>query len=347
MRLVRSLSERKSILEIGCIKTLLFSAIVLSASIIGAIGIFQSQSKPTTVKENHFSVHWLGFNPIDYSSNYPEYYVCINNLRNDTLQMQIALLIKNQENRLYYFKVDKYGTPPSGWTIMPRKLGSVGIDESKQFIYDGALRSRPTLISEGRLTETINLIVQAYYDEGYTSLYSQDNFSVTFNLLDLTSTQWTVLLHDDFDDGGTHGWSYYKAGNGPYAEVKASLTYYRSPWYSLELHAWTGADYSHWVRAGFHKDFDIRLTGLNVSEIYLIYSIKSEENWRGHTESGVMIDGKTLFKSDVTPSTHTWYQFAVPLEKGAIRNVKILVMQKEGANMHTYAYLDDVYVIYK
>ena len=291
---------------------------------------------------NHFSVQWMGFAPTDYSSEYPEYYICINNLKDDPLTMQIALQIKNQEDSGYYFKVDQFVAPPSGWSILPMAVGFVDVDETKQFVYDNVFRSRPTSIAQGRLTESISLVVQAYYDAGYTNLYSQDDFTVTFNFLDLTSSDWTTLYHDDFDDGQTHDWTTVQEGHysGYYSsDVTISDTYYRSFQYSLRLHATAWGASSYWCRAGYRKSFDIGLA----SEVYLIYSLRSD-NWNAHDMYGVRINGVTYFKSDVTPGTNIWYQFAVKLKAAQLNDVNIWAVYA-GFNQHPYSYLDDVYVI--
>ena len=318
---------------------------VISASILATYITLRSQSGETTgieTKEdnNHFSVRWMGFAPADYSSEYPEYYICINNLKDDPLMMQIALQIKNQEDSGYYFKVDQFETPPSGWSILPVEVGFVDVDETKQFVYDNVFRSRPTSIPEGRLTESISLVVQAYYDAGYTNLYSQDNFTVTFNFLDYTSPEWTILYHDDFDDGQTHEWTSVCDGQG-YSSVAISDTYYRSFQYSLKLYANTYAGDTCWCHAGYKKSFDIGLA----SEVYLIYSLRSDN--LGADDVCVKINGVTYFKSDVTPGTSIWYQFAVRLEPAQLNDVEIWAVYVTGYNQRRYSYLDDVYVIAK
>lgn len=294
-------------------------------------------------EQNHFSVQWMGFAPTDYSSEYPEYYICINNLKDDPLTMQIALQIKNQEDSPYYFKVDQFAVPPSGWSILPMAVGLVHVDETKQFVYDNVFRSRPTSIPAGRLTESINLVVQAYNDAGYTNLYSQDDFTVTFNFLDVMSAEWTILYHANFDDGQTHDWTTNREGGYSYgASVAVSDIYYRSFQYSLRLDTHTGGDSRSWCRAAYRKSFDIGLA----SEVYLIYSIRSE-NWDAHNTHGVRVDGTTYFKSDVTPRANIWYQFAVKLKPAQLNNVEIWTAYVSGYGNHRYSYLDDVYVIAK
>lgn len=320
----------------------LYLSVVIAVSVFAIVGMpmLQSRYDATNLETNHFSVAWMGFSPTDYSSEYPEYYICINNLKDDPLTMQIALQIKNQEDSAYYFKVDQYSAPPVGWSILPMAVGLIDVDETVQLVYDNAYRSKPTSISTGRLIESVHLVVQAYYDPGYTNLYSQDDFTVTFNFLDLTSADWTILYHDDFDDGQTHEWTYVDDNLGGSTSIAVSDLYYRSFQYSLRLDAYSyGIGY--WNKAGYRKSLDIGLA----SEAYLIYSIRSE-NWNAHGEHGVRIGGTTYFKSDVTPETDIWYQFAVKLKPAQLNDVEIWTAYVSGDN-HRYSYLDDVYVIAK
>lgn len=327
-------------------------SVVISGTVLtaGTLKILYTQSQQIAQSDtaneasNHFSVQWMGFAPTDYGSDYPEYYICINNLKDDPLTMQIALQIKNQEDSGYYFKIDQFAVPPSGWSVLPMAVGFVDVDQTKQFVYDNVFRSRPTSIAQGRLTESISLVVQAYYDPGCTNLYSQDDFTVTFNFLDLTSLAWTTLYHDDFDDGTTQGWSSVLEGSRNYGDgIVASDTYYRSFQYSLRLYTYTRYNtYGSWCRTGYQKSFDIGLT----SEVYLIYSLRSE-NWVAHDERGVQINGITYFKSDVTPEANIWYQFAVKLKPAEANQVTIWMTYLGNVNADVYSYLDDVYVIAK
>ena len=298
------------------------------------------QRHAPTEDSNHFSVQWMGFAPSDYSSEYPEYYICINNLNDDPLKMQIALQIKNQEYSAYYFKVEQFVAPPAGWSILPMAVGIIGVDETVQFVYDNVFRSRPASIPAGRLTESISLTVQAYYDPGYSNLYSQDDFMVTFNFLDYTSPEWTVMYNDDFDDGQTSDWTYKKEGFSAYADLTTSDTFYRSFQYSLRLHGYiVGSGSNYWVRACYQKSFDIGLA----SEVYLVYSLRSE-NWESHTLYGVKINGVTYFRCDVTPEANVWYQFAIKLKAAELNTVEIWTLHKT-YSLEFYSYLDDVYVI--
>lgn len=331
------------------------SFIAVGLTVIIAISILVVVSKqPQTelqADKNHFSVKWMGFAPADYDNTYPEYYIAINNLADETLRMQIALQIKNQEANAFYFKVDQFSSPPSGWSIVPMAVGIVQVDETKSFVYDQAFRTRPTAISEGRLTESINLVVQAYYDSDYTSLYSQDNFSVTFNFLDVTSSAWTVLSHDDFEDGQTHGWSSgYEGTPGQESYYGASLTVsdteYRSIPKSLRLTAYVNW-WSIYCYAYYEKNFNVDW----VQEAYLIYSIRSED-WTGQYREGVKINGTTYFRSDNDSlEKNAWFQVALKLKRGQVNNVQIWAPYASASypNGHDEksSYLDDAYVIVK
>lgn len=319
----------------------LYLAVLMSVSAFVVVAAPRLQTKNEIASSHHFSVRWMGFAPTDCSNEYPEYYVCINNLKDDPLRMQIALQIKNQEASAFYFKVDQFAAPPSGWAIQPRYVGLIQVDETGQFVYDNVSRSRPVSIPQGRLTESISLMVQAYYDSGYTSLYSQDDFTVAFNFLDLTSTQWTVIYHDNFDDKQTRNWTSVSYGGGSYsATIDVTDIYYRSFQYSLRLD--TYASWNCYCCGGYKKIFDIG----SVQEVYLIYSIRSED-WLAHYDRGVTINGTTCFRSD-NPALerNVWFQVALRLRPSETNIVEIWSCNTGGL-IHTYSYLDDVYVIAK
>jgi len=333
----------------------IYLAIVIGVSSFIVVAMQKPKQNTEVSTSNHFSVVWMGFAPPDYSSEYPEYYICINNLKDDPLRMQIALQIKNQESSPFYFKIDKYGSPPSGWTILPGIVGKVDVDETKQFVFDNIFRSRPASIPEGRLTESITLVVQAYYDPYYTNLYSEDYFSITFNFLDYTSSQWAILYHDDFDDGQKQGWSVIYEGWGKFsdhygASISTTDLYYRSFQFSLQLYTWAkfftdiSGWYYSWARAAYTKSFNIGA----VSEAYLIFSLRSE-NWDAHMLYGIKINGVTYYKCDVTPSPNVWYQFAIKLKPCEVNTVQIWVAGAYSSptkpQVNIYSYLDDVYVI--
>lgn len=283
--------------------------------------------------QNHFSVRWMGFSP-SYSNKYPEYHICINNLKSDILAMSIALQIKNQEDSGYYFKIEKHTEPPAGWTIPSMTIGYVDKDETKTFTYSVS-RIKPTTIPEGLITENISLVVKAYYDPSLTDLYSQDSFNVTFNFIDRLASVWTTIYHDNFDDGTTQGWS----GIGHYPRISVSNTYYRSFKYSLRVNS----EYTnHGKEVGFSKTFTI---GSGVQKAYLIYSIRSDL-WGS---ARIEFDGVSYFQPDVQPQDNVWYQFTIPLPVSEVpgmsktTTVGIWALLADYGN--SFAYLDDVYVI--
>ncbi len=306
----------------------IYLAIVISVSAFVIVAAPRLQTKNDIALSNHFSVQWMGFVPT-YSSQYPEYYVCINNLATDPLTLQIALQIKNQENRSFYFRIEQNQTPPSGWSLFSYTIGLINKDETKTFTYS-ALRTKPASISQGKLTETISLVVKAYYDSLYTQFYSEDSFSVTFNFLDKTAGVWTTLYIDNFDDGTAHQWTGYSASG-------VSTDYYRSFQYSLKTSATTaGGTIEGWLK----KSFDI--SGA-FSEAFLIYAIRSS-NWA--SSNGVQLDGVKYFEPDVAPSANTWYQVAIKLPTSKITEVKIYTFYLSGYGSCS-SYIDDVYVVAK
>lgn len=303
-----------------------FSATILGTLLFGGASVWLfnehksiEQNNAQGIDENHFSVVYRGFIP-GYSTAYPDYYIAINGLKDSQLRMYLQLFLQNQEASGYYFMIDKYQTPPTGWTINPSFLGLIGVDGTMTYTYSNIFRDKPASITEGELVETINLVVKAYYDSGYTNFYSQDNFTVTYHLIDRASAVWTVLEYDNFEDGTTEGWS----GTG----LSLSTSFYRSFRYSLKGDSYYGTGYS--------KTFTI------VSPYvagYLIAPIRSNLI----PDFGVGIDGQTVFKLDTGMSANVWYQLTVPLHSGAT-SVGIS-MGNNGNSAQTY--MDDVYVIAK
>jgi len=277
----------------------------------------QDENAITNLNTNHFSVVYRGWIP-DYSTDYPDYYICINDLKDDPLQMYIQLVIQNQEASGYYFRIEQYETPPAGWTIYPYDIGYIATDGTLTFTYSEIYRSKPTSIPAGELNETINLALKAYYDASYTNLYSQDNFTVSYHLIDRASPAWTVIEHNNFDDQTTQGWS----GNG----ISVSTEYYRSFRYSLR---------SYSSEAKFQKTFSLA----GYTEVYLICAIKSNR----FPDIKIVIDGQTYFKPDVTPAPNTWYSFTIPLPVFPSSSPQLAIQL--GYYSTTHAYMDDVYVI--
>lgn len=302
-----------------------------------AISTFDQYRQNNSVEgeENHFSVRWMGFAPADYSNQYPNYCIDINDLKDSTLKMQIALQLKNQESNPYYFLIDNYGLPPANWTITPYKIGLIGVGATSQFVYSNISRTKPTSISMGLLTENASLVVKAYSDASYSNFYSQDNFNVTFNFIDRTAPVWSQLHHDNFDDATTQQWS-AQGSNSP--SVSASTEYYRSFQYSLKLAQGRYASNAH--EAALKKSFSV---SSSFTEAYLIFSIRSQ-SWAAD-QFKIVINGTTYFRSDIQPSTNRWYRFAIPLQTGKVSIVELWCLPNTTAWTYYYAYLDDVYVI--
>jgi hypothetical protein len=271
---------------------------------------------------NHFSVRWMGFFPT-YNSAYPDYYICVNDLLPSTLTMNIALQIKNQEASGFYFKIEKYVDPPAGWTVTPFTIGYIDVSQTLTITYVTSRPKPASPISGGRLSETIDLVVKAYYDSGYSNLYSQDNFPVNFHFIDRTAAGWTLLYNNNFDDGTVQGW-------GPSGYVTISTTYYRSYPYSLRLGGGT--------EVAFRKSFTVGA----FSEAYLVYALRFSAGVFGYLTPRILFDGIEYFRPDVQPATNVWYQFTIPLPSGKTTDV-----QMYAAYSSYYAYLDDVYVIAK
>jgi hypothetical protein len=304
-----------------------YVAVILAVSVfsvtLGSTTQSEIQYETTGSMKPHFSVHWMGFAPTDMQSTYPDYAICVNDLAPTTLSMSIAVQIKNQEDKGYFFRIAPWGSQPAGWNLPTSPLSFVNIGETYNFVYQPS-RTKPTSIPGGALKETISMVVGAYRDSGLTDLYSQDNFTATFRFLDRTSTAWSTISYNNFDDGTVQGWSAYNAAVDP--------TYYRSFPYSLRAGYSGGSHY-------FEKTFSI---GAGYGEAYLIYSLKSQ----GWSDYHVNFNSLTYFRPDSTPPTDLWLQFALPLGIGQTTTVRIDAGYWS-ASPGGYSWLDNVYVIAK
>lgn len=260
------------------------------------------------IEEAHFSVVWLGFKPT-YSDQYPDYYICINNLKDDSLKMYIQLKIENYENVSLYFMIDNYTEPTTGWFVGPQYFGLVAItDPIKTFTYSNLNRTKPGTIPEGSLHESVELVVQAYYDAEYTRFYSQDNFTINFHFIDVTSPAWTRLEYYNFDDQTTQGWV---AGLHKWQ-------YYRS--WPCSLAPASGYLY---------RNFD--LIG-NYTEAYFVAAV-----WTAAANPRVYLDDVQCFASETPSSVAAWHQIAIPLPLNKVTKVQV----------SSVSYLDDAYVLAK
>jgi len=277
----------------------------------------------STTQRHHFSVVWKGFSP-SYGNQTPDYYICINDLNASTLQMNIALHIQNFENNSYYFMITQYQTPPTGWSITPYYVGQINVDQGLDFVYSNLAREKPSSIPQGEITETISLVVKAYYDSSYINLYSQDNFTVNFNFIDRLSTSWTIMQYNNFDDGTPQGWTCQTYHGYPiWGWVQdwqiQSYNIYRS--WPNSIH--TGD--SNYLQ----KTFDT--TG-PFTESYLISAFYHN----GAEDLTIYVNGSPAYKVDLARSGVTWYQYCIPLPLSRTVDVSINCFSGN---------LDDVYLI--
>jgi hypothetical protein len=289
-----------------------FAAIYIAIIVVGSaftISWATMLNRPTIATETaktHFSVIWTGFKPT-YSDEYPDYYVCVNNLKDASLKMYVQLKIENYENVSLYFMINQYTTPPADWFVGPQYFGLVLITNPiAYFTYSNLNRTKPASITGGSLHESVEVVVQAYYDEGYTQFYSQDNFTINFHFIDVTSPAWTRLEYYNFDDQTTQGWS-------------GSLhkwQYYRSWPCSL-----TGSS--------IYRNFD--LIG-NYTEAYFVAAV-----WQYAHSPRVYLDDVLCFMSEMPPSSAAWHQIAIPLPLNKVIKVQV----------SSVSYLDDAYILAK
>ena len=264
----------------------------------------------TSSEGNHFSVVWKGFQP-DYSNETPDYYICINNLKDEVLNMHIAMKIENFEDSGYWFMVGPYEPPPQGWNIEDCKIGFIRVDEIKEFVYENISKVRPDSIPQGIFTESIHLVVKAFRDPDYSDLYSQDDFFVNFHFIDLTSTAVHIIDQDNFDSETDEGWKYgYVVLYRVYRSWPASYSFY------------------HYIE----KTFDT----YGYDNAYMIFSLY----FPAPSDLTIYINGVARFKTDIPIPKQGWFQFAIPLDTSTSSRVRIALSESS-----VPYYLDDVYVV--
>lgn len=255
-----------------------------------------------------------------------DYYVCIDGLNNDPLQLCVLVDFENLGPytgffRPLYFILESSEVPPVGWVVEPLDLGGLYFHGSTSVSFP-VTRSNPSSIAQGESIEQIKLIVRGYADYELTDLRSQRNFTVTYHFIDRMSPVWTVLEKDTFD-ASTEGWT------GPGLSV--SPKYYLSSPYSLKSRVGTlsqGWSYS--------KSFQI-----NYSTAYLICTIISNNGF-----SSININGKPCF-AVTSGAEEEWCQLTIPLGHGSTTVSIFGSPTSDLPGDHGLAYMDDVFLIAK
>jgi hypothetical protein len=303
----------------------MFLVSVLAGTIV-SLRYSSTEKTPQQVdqqSQGHFSVIYRGFVPDTYNASIPDYYMCINDLAGDTMTMKLYMEVKNQESTAYYIKTNHAGGyHPPGWSFSQENSTGgnmiyVGVDQTKYF-HIVLTRDRPSSIPEGRITETLNLTVQAFYDKDYQNFYDEDFFNATFHFIDRTAPVWTVLCYNNFDDATTQGWTAgYQSGVSTtlYRSYRYSFyaTYYQSPSYAVAM-----------------KTFNVPET---FNEAYLIFASYG----LGYSATQIRLNGTIYFKPDEPRKYNEWYQFTVPIFIGST-SVRI-------EHQSWVIRIDDVYVI--
>mgnify|MGYP000565990474 CR=1 FL=1 len=243
----------------------------------------------------------------------------------DPFTVSVILSIVNNEGITLYFKA-KLVNPPSGYSNYEKTLGSVGAGASvmKAFSFD---RSQPTL-TNGELSETLTLRVEAYRDSGYTNLYDAVEKNFTINYLNREDPAFTKIIHNNFDDGTKQGWLSGSGGIFPKAAYNLNNVvsyHYYSPSYALKNYESDKHQYKSVDTSGYSKAF-------------LIIHLFRESGY--DSLLGIKVGNKVLLlpeESEVLPY-NTWCKLVFPLPIGSI-TIKL------GATSSTY--VDDIIVACK
>ena len=262
---------------------------------------------------------WANDSGLSYSN---DYYVCINGLNDDPLQLCVLVDFENLEPYTNYFRLESSRIPPAGWVVNPLDLGWIYF-HGRTSVSFPVTRSNPSSIAQGESIEQIKLAVRGYADYELTDLRSQRNFTATYHFIDRMSSVWAILENDTFDATSTEGWM------GPGLFV--SLKHYLSFPYSLRSRVGTlsqGWSYS--------KSFQI-----NYSTAYLICPIISNNGF-----SSINIDGKPCF-AVTSGAEEEWYQLTIPLGRGSTTVSIFGFPTSDIPGDHGLAYMDDVFLIAK
>lgn len=258
----------------------------------------------------------------------PNIYFDVNGLP-DPFTIEIPLGITNNENSTLYFKATLV-SPSSDWSDYEQELGSVGSGATSSIIYTPK-RAQPTL-TNGEYDETITLKIEAYTDDTYSTLYGSQTVDITIHFFDHSDSSWTVLYHDNFDDGTSQGWSYGTleifAPGGSYGCVSphADDDHYISSPYALRPKT------SSEDRNAIYKNYSVG----EYNKAIMILHFYSTQRIAIRLQNSA---GKKLVKPDYMLNDGKWHRVAFALNVNDNNQIQI-----QG---HSYIWIDEIWVIAK
>lgn len=167
-----------------------------------------------------------------------------------TTYLGLTIRYFNFDDVTLYFRIT--GTGP-GYTFGTVDLGSLASGTSAYRNLDNfASRSRPA----SELTETVDLILRAYTDAGYTNLKWTYTRTVTVIWINSADPSYTQDYLNNFDDGTVQGWACVCEAQCLVGQPTIAVVsdYVLSPPNSLRMRSQRAAAYT-WARTRLYKSF--------------------------------------------------------------------------------------------
>jgi len=256
----------------------------------------------------------------------------------------------NFDDVTLYFQIT--GTGP-GYTFSTVNLGSLASGTSAYINLDNfASRSRPA----SELTQTVDLILRAYTDSGYSNLKWTFTRTVTVIWINSADPSYTQDVLNNFDDGTVQGWAVLcetQCDTG-LPDLGVTTDYALSPPNSLRMRNRTisGKDFH---RGRLYKSF----TTPDRNKVYAIFDVRTGGQVLTAVNQRVLIvrrDSTVLIylgttcayvAVDAIPEAK-WFRIVVPLPRNTSLEIQIAhcVASYVGGG-YSYLYMDDFKIISK
>lgn len=247
----------------------------------------------------------------------------------DPFTVPVPLCITNSEPRDLYFKA-RIDNPPPGWLVTEAELGLIQ-SGARSCLLARFTRQRPPLAA-GEYTEQVEMVVEAYTNSSYTSLYGYQRLQLTINFVDHSDPAWTIIYWEDFDNVAL-GFTATTTSIDPVCSGGTSaslytLKYLSAP-HSLHLPNITGHIYKRYsIGAGYAK-------ALMTLHVYPVY-----QPTRPPANLTIQINGVTVKPCEAPVVNNRWQRLTFPLAVNTVNTVRFGVANDS-------VYLDDIIVFAK
>ena len=134
----------------------------------------------------------------------PDKYNDVNGL-SDPFNMNILVGVSNTHTATLYFQAS-LDSPPGDYTASTTNFGALTSGSSAVFTHI-LTRAMPTL-TDDEYDESLDFVISAYTDAGYSDLYATQTLSVDVHHFDHAGATWNIVEHVDFTSS-LNGWTLY------------------------------------------------------------------------------------------------------------------------------------------